>query len=152
MSSQADDPRCAVADTVTDLVHFLDRKQWDKLSLCFSADIETDYTSLFGGEIQKQPASALIDAWKNLLTPVTTQHLLGPIRTEITGATATAACHVRGYHYCEGAPGGREWMVAGHYEFELEFVYSRWAICRMKLITLYQTGNAALLQEAAQLT
>jgi len=58
--------------------------------------VETDYTSLFGGEVLEQRGDALIEAWRSLLAPVITQHLLGTIAVDVNGAAATARCHVRG--------------------------------------------------------
>jgi hypothetical protein len=46
---------------------------------------------------------------------------------------AVAECHVRGYHVLEEAPGGREWMVAGHYIFELETQAGVWHVSKLTL-------------------
>lgn len=136
--------------TVVGVSHFIDGRQWRELRELFADDIETDYTSLFGGEVQKQRADDLMEGWRALLTPVVTQHLLGPIHIEITGASAIASCHVRGYHRARNAPpGGDEWIVAGHYVIELEKADRSWKIRRMKLETFYQTGNTKLLEEVA---
>jgi hypothetical protein len=90
----------------------------------------------------------LIDAWRKLLTPITTQHLLGPVTTELTLGKATARCHVRGYHHVKGAAGGDEWMVAGHYVFELGTDGAAWKIHGMTLQAFYQSGNLKLLEVA----
>lgn len=37
-----------------------------------------------------------------------TQHLLGPVDAVVSGQTARAECHVRGYHVKKGAAGGDE--------------------------------------------
>jgi hypothetical protein len=81
--------------------------------------VQTDYTSLFGGAIQNQGADDLLAGWRSLLGSVVTQHFLGPIEVELTGQVARAECHVRAYHMKKGAAGGDEWMVGGHYVFEL---------------------------------
>lgn len=146
-----DDDAGAVTATVIGVAHHIDAKEWPALRGLFAADVETDYTSLFGGEVQQQSGDALISAWTGLLTPVVTQHLLGPVHVDVTGDVATARCHVRGYHFVERAPGGPTWMVAGHYVFRLRRAEGRWAITHLKLETYYQTGNTRLLQEAAAL-
>jgi hypothetical protein len=43
---------------------------------------------LFGDHVQQQPSDALVGAWRTLLTPIVTQHLLGPITVSIEGRTA----------------------------------------------------------------
>src|SRR5262245_14285853 len=111
--------RESIASTIAAVAHCIDHKQWRELRALFTDKVRTDYTSLFGGEAQDQPGDALIQAWRGLPTPVVTQHVLGPIAVEVSGTTVTARCHVRGYHYVKGAPGGEEWMVAGHYVFGL---------------------------------
>jgi ketosteroid isomerase-like protein len=61
----------------------------------------------------------LIESWKSVLGKVRTRHQLGPISVKRSGETAIATCQVRGLHQVEGAPGGPEWEVLGHYVFEL---------------------------------
>lgn len=134
---------------VAGVAHHIDARDWTALRSLFADEVETDYTSLFGGEVQRQPADDLMSAWQGLLTPVVTQHHLGPVVIEAKGARAVARCHVRGHHFHPPAPGGDTWMVAGHYVFDLERQADGWKIRRMTLRTLYQTGNRALLQEAA---
>src|SRR5262249_43549442 len=98
---------------------------------------------------QHQNGDDLIAGWRAALATVKTQHLLGPIDVRITGATAVAECHVRAWHYAAGAPGGEEWVVAGHYLLALTKPEETWTITGMKLETLHQTGNSRLLAEAA---
>ena len=141
--------RVEVQSVVVRLVHELDAKRWESLPPLFTRIVRTDYTSLFGGEVQEQPEHTLVEGWKRLLEKVTTQHLLGPIEVEVEGRTATAHCHVRGYHHRPKTPGGDEWMVAGHYVFALERIPTGWRIRHMTLQTLYQTGNRKLLEAGA---
>jgi 3-phenylpropionate/cinnamic acid dioxygenase small subunit len=113
--------------------------------------VETDYTSLFGGEVVDQPADDLVlGTWRTVLTPLdATHHLLGPITVELRGESAIADCHVRAVHVCARAKSGAEWTVAGHYVFTLTSTAAGWKIRKMKLETSYQTGNTQLLKEAA---
>lgn len=67
---------------------------------------------------------------------------------DVNGGQATARCHVRGYHYAQDASGGHEWTVAGHYVCALSRAGDAWRIRAMTLETLYQTGNAKLLEVA----
>ena len=142
------DDRASIEATVVSVSHFIDHKQWRELRQLYADTVETDYTSLFGGEVQRQPGDAVIGGWRTLLTPIVTQHFLGPIAVDTDGATATARCHVRGYHYAKGTAGGDEWMVAGHYVLRLGKEASSWRIRAMKLETLYQSGNLKLLELA----
>jgi len=135
-----------IQGVVTRVAHGIDERRWEQLRAQFADDVQTDYTSLFGGAPQDQRADDLIDAWRNLLGAIVTQHLLGPVEVELSGDVARAECHVRAYHVKKGAPGGDEWMLAGHYVFELSRAASTWKIRKMKLVVIHQSGNLKLLQ------
>lgn len=143
----------AIKSVVLRVSHHIDGKQWSKLRALYAEQVKTDYTSLFGGAPQQQRGDDLIAGWRAVLARVSTQHLLGPIDVSITGGglSATAECHVRAWHFAEGAPGGAEWVVGGHYVFELARSDAGWTITAMKLETFQQTGNLKLLEQAAVL-
>jgi hypothetical protein len=139
----------AVRSIVAGVAHHIDRKHWTELRALFADEIETDYTSLFGGTPQRQAGDALIAGWRGILEKVSTQHLLGPIEVRLDGKSAHAFCHVRALHQAPKAKSGELWEVLGHYHFELSSKGSHWQITRMKLETFLQTGNAGLLAEAS---
>jgi hypothetical protein len=87
--------------------------------------VRTDYTSLFGGAPRTQSAGELIDSWRALAPGFdATQHLTGPMLTEVWSDTARARCAVTAVHRL-----GREhWTVSGHYDVELIRMRSGWAI------------------------
>src|SRR5262245_44182054 len=147
MSLLSDD---AVRSVITRLLHAIDARQWSALTPLFTDDVTTDYTSLLGGEALWQRADTLIDSWRRLLAPLdATQHLLGPIDVRVQGEIAVAECHVRAYHVAEGAAGGKEWMVSGHYVFDLQNDKGGWKVAKLTLQTFYQTGNRELLRQLA---
>lgn len=148
--SEAVEAQASVDRVVADVAHHIDAKRWDALQALFAPEVQTDYTSLFGGKPQQQSNEALINTWKGVLSAVTTQHHLGPINVTVEGTSARAHCNVRGHHYVESAAGGPTWMVAGTYDFELTQSEGRWLISKMTLNTLYQTGNRQLLSQAAK--
>jgi hypothetical protein len=141
----------AVQSVVARVAHHIDAKRWDELRRLYADEVETDYTSLFGGTPRRQPGDDLIAGWRGALRVVSTQHLLGPIDVSIDQDSATADCHVRAWHLVPGAPGGEEWVVGGHYRFVLARTEGVWRITAMTLETLQQTGNRNLLAEAASL-
>jgi hypothetical protein len=147
MSTLSEADASAIARQITGMVHALDARRWSELRTYFTEQVETDYTSLFGGEVQQQLSRELVDGWKKMLaTLAATQHLLGPVAASGGDKQAVAQCHVRAYHYQPGATDGSEWMVAGHYVFGLEQHGEHWLISRMKLEAYYQTGNIHLLE------
>ena len=146
--SQHDDIE-RIRSVIVRVVHRIDRKEWQALRALYADDVETDYTSLFGGTPQRQGGDDLIDGWRHALGAVTTQHLLGPIDIEVSESAARAECHVRAWHHAAAAPSGDTWVVGGHYVFALANAAEGWRITSMKLETFQQTGNTKLLQEAS---
>ncbi len=134
---------------VARLANRIDVREWDELRTLFADEVTTDYTSLFGGEIQRQSGDALVDMWRTVLSPLdATQHLVGAIEVRPEGKGMVAECHVRGYHIAAGTPGGDEWMIAGQWLIRLAEKAGAWLVTHMTLRTLYQTGNRELLAQA----
>ena len=140
----------AVQALVTRVAHYIDGRRWKELRGLFADEVETDYTSLFGGSAQTQSADELVlKGWQTLLSPLdATHHLLGPIDVEVKRKTATAECHVQAYHLASQARSGPDWTLGGHYIFTLHRNYGGWKIEKLVLQTFYQTGNRQLLSEA----
>ena len=137
----------AVRTMVARIAHTIDTRRWADLRALYADEVTTDYTSLFGGEVQRQDGDALIAGWKDLLGALdATQHLVGPIDVRLAGDAATAECHVRGYHVRRGAPGGDEWMVAGQWIIRAAERAGQWRVTAMTLRTFYETGNRRVLE------
>jgi SnoaL-like domain len=140
----------AVRTLVVRIAHTIDTRRWDDLRALYDDEVTTDYTSLFGGEVQRQAGDALITGWRSLLgTLDATQHLAGPIDVRLEGDRATAECHVRGYHVRRGAPGGDEWMVAGQWVIRAVERGGQWRVTAMALRAFYETGNRRVLEVGA---
>jgi hypothetical protein len=67
-----------------------------------------------------------------------TQHLTGPFVVSPRGDGLRVRTHVRAYHRTKGAAGGGIWMVAGHYEVQLNPSGDLWKIAALTLHVLYQ--------------
>lgn len=136
----------AVRTVVARIAHTIDTRRWADLRALYADEVTTDYTSLFGGEVQWQSGDALIAGWRQLLGGLdATQHLVGPIDVRLESGGATAECHVRGYHVRRGAPGGDEWMVAGQWVIGLADRDGHWLVTGMTLRTFYETGSRGVL-------
>jgi SnoaL-like domain len=124
--------------------HDVDRKDWPAIRNGLTDPLETDYTSLFGGEPERLAADEMVDRWRALLPGFdVTQHLLGPIAvTGSDGDAATCECNVRAYHRL----GGRVWMVAGRYTLTVR----GGRVAGIVLHTLYEEGDRGLVEEATE--
>jgi hypothetical protein len=137
-----------VADAVARFLLALDDHQWGRVEAALDETVNRDYSSLFGGEPDAIAGTALVSQWRESLTGLDAhQHLTGPAVVELNGAEASADVHVVATHVLEGDPGS-PWVVGGTYRFALRRREERWRIAAIKLDTLWQTGNAAILERA----
>ena len=137
--------RLAVAETVTGLLHAVDRRDWAAIRRVLADSVDVDYTSLFGGKPDSPAAEALIGTWRDLLPGFdSTQHLTGPIRARVEGATARATCAVTATH----AFGEARWVVGGHYEMVLVQEGADWRITGITLRTAFVDGDRSLPDKA----
>jgi SnoaL-like domain len=124
-------------NAVVAFFHAVDDRDWDAVRVGLADEVDTDYTSLFGGEPERLAAGALVQRWQGLLPGFdATQHLLGPLL--VTGDVVE--CNVRGYHRLDG----RTWMVAGRYTLTLDGD----RVAGIVLHTAYQEGDTSLVEEA----
>ena len=141
--------RGEVADTAARFLLALDDHRWGRVEAALEETVSRDYTSLFGGEPDAIAGSALVTEWREMLTGLDShQHLTGPAVVELNGGEASADVHVVATHVLEGDPGS-PWVVGGTYRFALRRREGRWRIAAIRLDTRWQTGDAAILERAA---
>lgn len=139
--------RQAVSDTVTRMLHAIDRRDWATVRRALTGQVKTDYTSLFGGSPQEQAATALLDSWQALLPGFdATQHLTGPILTDVFADAARARCAVTAIHRI----GADHWTVSGHYDFELTRSHDGWAIRSITFHNVMVLGDERLPAKAQE--
>jgi hypothetical protein len=129
---------------VVTFFHNVDRRNWPAIRAGLADELDTDYTSLFGGEPERLSAETLIERWQALLPGFdATQHFLGPLAVVAgNGGDTVVECSVRGYHRLDG----RVWMVAGSYTLTVR----NGRIAGIVLHTSYEEGDRALTEEAAK--
>jgi hypothetical protein len=135
------DDRLAVADVVARVAYEADARDWAAVRTLYADSVRVDYTSLAGGAPATVAADALIAGWRELLPGFErTQHMLGPVVVRLDGDRATARTHVRALHRI----GREEWIVGGHYTYQLARRGDEWAITHHTLGGAYQEGNLQL--------
>jgi hypothetical protein len=124
------------------MLHAFDRKDWLAVRAAFAHDVDVDYSSLSGVPAARTSADELVSAWQRFADAFdATQHITGPVVVAPRGHGVHARTHVRAYHRRKGAASGEIWMVAGHYEVQLNRVGDGWTIAAMTLHVLYQEGH-----------
>jgi fermentation-respiration switch protein FrsA (DUF1100 family) len=139
--------RQAITDTITRLLHAVDRRDWTAIAGVLAEQIRTDYTSLFGGSSEIETPDELIGAWRALLPGFdATQHISGPILADVSGDTARASCAVTATH-CIGK---NHWTVSGYYDMELVRTGRSWRISAITYRNVLAAGDESLPQKALE--
>ena len=132
------------AETLTRLLHAVDRLDWAGVHGCLADSVRSDYTELSGGGPETLASGDLVARWQGLLPGFeATQHLTGPVlltTDEHPGVRAEA--HVRAYHHLDG----ETWGVYGHYIARI----THGKITELTLQVFYQDGNLDLPAKATQ--
>jgi fermentation-respiration switch protein FrsA (DUF1100 family)/ketosteroid isomerase-like protein len=134
-----------VKQTIVDLINAVDAKQWQQAQSEMTANIFTDYSSLFGQPGAEVTSGELVGGWQNLLQNASTHHILSNFDISVEGNTATAYSHVYASHVADGID---YWDVYGRYVHKLVKQQGDWKINSMTLLTHGQKGNPNFVQEA----
>ena len=142
--------RVAVADTVTRMAWYLDRRDWDGLAGLFTERVYTDYTSLWGGTPLEATVEELLStdrqgSWRRTMDGLeATQHLVTNILVELDGDEARATANVVGHHRLTNPHGSPLWTVGGTYDFRLVRA-DRWRIRAITMTITWAQGNQHVL-------
>jgi SnoaL-like domain len=134
--------RDAIINVVNQIAIMADVRNWEACRAAFSDRVETDYTSLTGGQPSTVNAEDLVNGWKNFFSQTfkVTQHLIGSHVVTITGDTATCLSNFQAHHvYLDSAKG--TWTLGGVYEHGLIQTPQGWQVNRMKMTWTWETGN-----------
>ena len=136
-----------ISDVITQLVHAIDAQDWAAVSDTLANQVNTDYTSLFGGAPRVQAADDLIASWKGLLPGFdATQHLTGPILSEVAGGDGRAYCAVTAVHRL----GDAFWTVSGHYDIAVLRTANGWRIRGIRYRDVLTVGDTTLPAKAQE--
>uniref|UniRef100_A0A832H6J4 Nuclear transport factor 2 family protein n=1 Tax=Oscillatoriales cyanobacterium SpSt-402 TaxID=2282168 RepID=A0A832H6J4_9CYAN len=134
--------RDAIINAVNQIAIMADLRNWDACRDAFSDRVETDYTSLTGGQPSTVNAEDLVNGWKNFFSQTfkVTQHLIGSHVVTIQGDTATCLSNFQAHHvYLDSVKG--TWTLGGVYEHGLIQTPQGWQVNRMKMTWTWESGN-----------
>jgi hypothetical protein len=138
--------RVVIAEAVAGIGLYADLREWNRVKSYFAANVMTDYTSLFGGEIATSDRDALVAQWQGVLPGFdATQHLITNIVVEGAGNDAIARSHVRATHWIDA----RFWTVGASYLHRLVRTPEGWRVSAIAIHRLYEEGDRAVLAAAA---
>jgi hypothetical protein len=137
--------RLAISDAITGLLHAVDRRDWTTVGTYLAPQVQTDYTSLFGGSPHTQTSAELVAGWRAFVPGFdATLHLTGPILADVVRDAARARCAVRAIH----SLGQDHWIVSGHYEMELSRTSRGWVISAIGYENVLVSGDRTLPERA----
>lgn len=130
--------KSAIKTVMESMATMADRNEYAALENIFADEVEVDYTSLGGGEVEVKSNKALMAAWAGLLPGFDrTRHTLSNLQVNVTGNGATAFCDVTADHWINDL----FWSVSGTYDFAFLKEGKQWRITKLKLNFASETGT-----------
>jgi hypothetical protein len=143
--------RLDIIDTCNAMAWHADRRDWSAVLAVLAEDVDLDYTSLNGGQPATLPKGDVVAAWRSLFERLTvTQHLLSSHLVTVNGDLATCTANVCAVHVGAVEFGDSQWVLGGHYRFELALVGGRWLITGLSMTATWASGNRAVMAPAAR--
>ena len=137
----------AIETIVESVANLADRSNFESLEKLYAQEVEVDYTSAFGGEVELKSPQALMTQWASSLPGFDrTRHEISNIKTEVKGNKATATADVTADHYLNEM----FWQIAGSYEYGLVKEDGQWTIDKMTFIAESETGSRDIIDKAVE--
>jgi ketosteroid isomerase-like protein len=145
-SFQAAD-EAAIAVMINSVATFADQGGFGSIETLYADEIQVDYTSLWGGDVQTYTPESLMTAWASVLPGFDqTYHDIDNIQIELTDNLATATADVVADHHLRAD----FWQVTGQYEYRFIKVADRWQITHITFNLMDEVGDRALVTLAAE--
>lgn len=137
----------AIKTIVESVATLADRGNFESLEKLYAQEVEVDYTSAFGGEVELKSLQALMTQWASTLPGFDrTRHEISNIETEVKGNKATATADVTADHYLDNM----FWQIAGSYEYGLVKEDGQWTIDKMTFIAESEQGSRDIINQAVE--
>ena len=123
----ASDPQdeAAIKTIVESIGILADQSNFEEVEKLYADEVEMDYTSLTGGEVERISPQALMTQWASVLPGFDrTRHAVSDIAVTLDGTRAEATANIIADHYV----GDLFWQVRGDYRYELQKTDGLWRI------------------------
>jgi hypothetical protein len=137
--------RAEISDVQLRYATGLDSRDWPLFRSCFTNEneIETDFTSVFGGDPRKVSADRWTEAARRSLSGLKAmQHMITNHVITIAGDDATCIAYVQARHYLPNDSGDSMQTMFGYYTNRFVRTSAGWKIRACKLTLSWQTGNS----------
>ena len=137
----------AIQTTVESVANLADKGNFESLEKLYADEVQVDYTSAFGGEVELKSPQALMTQWASSLPGFDrTRHQISNIETEVKGNQATSTADVVANHYLNEM----FWQITGSYEYGLVKEDGEWTIDKMTFIAESEQGDRAIIDQAVK--
>ncbi|NEP00395.1 MAG: hypothetical protein F6K58_17285 [Symploca sp. SIO2E9] len=138
----------AAIKTIVESVAILaDNRNFESLEKLYAQEVEVDYTSAFGGEVELKSPQALMTQWASTLPGFDrTRHEISNIETIVNGNHATANAGVVANHYLDEM----FWQITGNYKYVLVKEDGQWTITQMTFTAESEQGSRNIITEAVE--
>lgn len=137
-----------IIDTITTVFSSVDERNWEKIQGVMANEVLLDYTSLNGGEPQKQTPEEITTAWAGMLPGFDkTHHQVLNFDVQLNGDIASVHYNGKGEHFL----GADVWIAEGTFDTELEKTKDEWLITKHKFNVEKQSGDTELTKKAKQI-
>jgi len=134
--------RAEISDVQLRYATGLDSRDWPLFRSCFADEIETDFTSVFGGNPRTVTADRWTEAARRSLSGLqATQHMITNHVITVAGDNATCIAYVQARHFLPNDTGDSMQTMFGYYTNRLIRTSAGWKIRQCKLTLSWQTGN-----------
>ena len=137
----------AIKTIIESVAVFADTENFEALEQLYMPEIEVDYTSLTGGEIELKSPQDLMTQWASVLPGFErTRHTISNIKVSIHGQTAVATADVVADHWVDDL----FWQVTGAYRYKLVKHEGRWLINAHQLSFKEESGTRDVFRLATE--
>ena len=137
----------AIETIVESVANLADRGNFESLEKLYAEEVEVDYTSAFGGEVELKSPQGLMTQWASSLPGFDrTRHEISNIEISLKGNKAIATADVTANHYLDEM----FWQIAGSYEYGLVKEDGQWMIDKMTFIAESEQGSRDIINKAVE--
>ena len=134
--------RTEISDVQLRYATGVDMRDWRLYRSCFTDEIETDFTSVFGGEPRRMKADEWVEFARRTINGLkATQHMITNHVITVSGDEATCVAYVQARHYLPSESGENEQAMFGYYTNRFVRTADGWKIRACKLTVNWSTGN-----------
>lgn len=140
--------RQGMIDAVTDIAAGADRHDWPRVRGAFADQVQLDYTSLWGGEVQLVAADDIIAQWAAFLPDFDQTHhmVTNHSMTHVDGDVATLEADFQATHRIDD----ETWTLLGRYSYVLEKTDGAWHVSALTMTWTHESGDRGLVAQAAE--